>query len=83
MVNFKAVVTRKIRQDMSVLTTYRHNEYCSGNPTSVNILISVDGLYGADLEVGTIWQASRDSALAAASFVLGRPVTLGKTTLVD
>ena len=83
MTNFKAIVTRQTLQDMSTLTTYRHNETVEGNPAPVNILINVDGLFGAELKVGTVWQASRDSALAAASFILGRPTTLGKTTLVN
>jgi len=80
MVNFKAIVTRKT---LSVETTYKHNEFCKGAPVVVDIVLNTHGQYSPVLAAGRVWQSSLVSALAAASFVLGRPAIKGKTVLVD
>ena len=50
----------------------------------VDLEMNVSGQYAAKTRMpGRNWQPTKNNALAVASFVLDRPVVLGKVTLVD
>jgi hypothetical protein len=50
---------------------------------TIDLELNIAGQYAAVLEYGRIWRATAEEALSVAEFVLGRPVKVGKMTLVE
>ena len=75
---------RRTNQDMSVTEFFNtpNNPNRTNRAITVEIEINADGLYSPVLEYGRNWQPTKGNAMGVASLVLGRPVIMGRMTVV-